>query len=89
MVLSSPANFICRYKNGAWSSVTSDPWGSGGIGSNIVAGTLDGIVFSSDNGNTWVSANSGINQNLNITALTNNGNTVFAGTKGGFWYATE
>ncbi|MEI6574858.1 MAG: T9SS type A sorting domain-containing protein [Bacteroidota bacterium] len=50
---------------------------------NIYVGTLgQGVIVSSDNGNTWSISNSGLT-NLNVLSITANESYLFAGTQGG------
>jgi photosystem II stability/assembly factor-like uncharacterized protein len=52
-------------------------------GSLIFAGSYgNGIYVSSDNGNSWTAANSGLT-NLNILSLTGNDSKIIAGTEAG------
>ncbi len=48
-------------------------------GTNLFAGTGSGISLSTDNGSSWASVNSGLN-NLSIFSLAVSGTNIFAGT---------
>jgi len=48
------------------------------IGTNLFAGTSNGLFFSSDNGNNWTSANNGLP--LYVTSIAALGTNIFAGT---------
>lgn len=55
----------------------------------LFAGTEDnGVFLSTDNGNTWIKANSGITD-LIIRSFTSNGNTIFAGGRGGVYKSSN
>lgn len=60
-------------------------------GERIFAGTYENGVFrSDDNGNTWLSVNSGFGNSLNVQCLAYSGNYVYAGTgNGGFFYTAD
>jgi len=51
------------------------------IGSSIYAGTFDGGVFSSSNGQTWIARNNGIS-NIPILSIAGVGSTIYAGSSG-------
>ena len=49
-------------------------------GSNIFAGTSDGVFLSSNNGSCWAAVNTGLT-NTNVNSLAISGNNIFAGTR--------
>jgi len=52
-------------------------------GDTIFAGTyLNGMYFSTNNGSSWSSMNTGTSLDINVMALAINGNNIIAGTKG-------
>jgi ligand-binding sensor domain-containing protein len=51
-------------------------------GTNLFAGTSNGIYLSSSNGDNWTSVNNGLT-NLDVTALAVKGSNLFAGTRNG------
>lgn len=51
-------------------------------GDKIYAGTDAGVFVSSDNGSSWIEKNNGLTYQ-NVSTLTCNGNTIYAGTDGG------
>ncbi len=55
-------------------------------GTDIFAGTNDGVFVSSDNGTHWTSA--GLT-NMSVKSLVLNGSTLLAGTWGGFFMSTD
>ena len=73
--------------NAQWQQ-SSFPTGSGIIGfavsgANIYVGTVtNGVYLSTNNGTSWTSIGSGIN-NTNIRSMAANGTDIYAGTFGG------
>ncbi|MEP7341862.1 MAG: hypothetical protein ABI977_29280, partial [Acidobacteriota bacterium] len=57
-------------------------------GSDLFAGTGDGIFLSRDGGSNWTSVSGGLT-NRNVTALAASGNRVFAGTTNGVFVSTN
>jgi photosystem II stability/assembly factor-like uncharacterized protein len=57
-------------------------------GTNIIAGTDEGIFLSQDDGKTWNASNSGLT-NLHVECLVNSGSNVYAGTWGGVFLSTN
>ena len=51
-------------------------------GSNIFAGTNNGMFLSTNNGNSWIAVNSGLTNTV-ITSFLVSGGTIYAGTDGG------
>jgi ligand-binding sensor domain-containing protein len=51
-------------------------------GTNIFAGTWNGVFLSTDNGNSWTAMNTGIPPNTYIFSLAVSGTNIFAGTDG-------
>jgi C1A family cysteine protease len=58
-------------------------------GTNIFAGTENGVYLSTNNGNTWTAVNGNL-KNLKVSTLAINGNTVFVGTQtDGIYLSTD
>ena len=58
-------------------------------GSTILAGSIGGgIYISNNNGNTWAQSNTGLG-NLNVWALYGTGSAIYAGTTGGVFKSTD
>ncbi|HEY5122342.1 MAG TPA: T9SS type A sorting domain-containing protein [Ignavibacteria bacterium] len=55
----------------------------------IYAGSQEGILYSNNNGNNWVMANSGLTSPYNIYSLLISGQNVFAGTYYGVFTTTN
>ncbi len=53
-------------------------------GTNLFAGTGDGVFLSTDNGTSWTQASTGLTSTL-VSALAVSGTNLFAGTDGGVW----
>lgn len=63
-----------------WSLVLNKPITSFAVnGSNVFAGTINGVLLSKDSGITWTSVSSGLS-NSDVSCLALSGNNVFAGT---------
>ncbi|RPI12951.1 MAG: T9SS C-terminal target domain-containing protein [Ignavibacteriae bacterium] len=54
-------------------------------GNNIIAGAIEGVLVSTDNGATWTERNEGL-QYLTTTALAYNATKIFAGVELYVWY---
>ena len=52
-------------------------------GTNLFAGTNDGVFISTDNGTNWFPVNTGLARN--VISIIISGNNLFAGTDGGVW----
>ena len=53
-------------------------------GTNLFAGTGDGVFLSTDNGTSWTAASTGLTNGY-VYALAVSGTNLFAGTYGGVW----
>ena len=53
-------------------------------GTNLFAGTGDGVFLSTDNGTSWTQASTGLTNSV-VYALAVSGTNLFAGTDGGVW----
>ena len=59
------------------------------INSNVIAGTLgEGLFLTSDNGNNWISVNTGL-KDLNVWSMSSTGMNLFAGTDSGVFMSTN
>ena len=60
-------------------------------GSNIFAGTSDGVYLSTDNGNNWTAVNNGLSGNsLFVESIAISGSNIFAGTyRGGVFISND
>ncbi len=58
------------------------------IGTNLYAGTRDGVFLSTNNGTDWTPVNSGLT-NTFVRALVARGSSLFAGTEGGVFRSTN
>ena len=56
-----------------------------GYGSKLIAGNVDGIFVSADNGQTWVAQNDGLPSPIQIYQLVSLNNLIFAATDKGIW----
>ncbi|MDZ4204936.1 MAG: hypothetical protein U1C46_08975, partial [Bacteroidales bacterium] len=57
-------------------------------GTNIFAGTVDGIYLSTNNGNSWTAVNNGLT-NPHVYAIAISGNNIFAGTPANVYLSTN
>jgi photosystem II stability/assembly factor-like uncharacterized protein len=57
-------------------------------GPTLLAGTFSGVYRSTNNGASWVAANSGLT-NLEIRSITSSGTNAFVGTQGGGIFASS
>lgn len=58
-------------------------------GSNIFAGTTEGVYISIDNGADWTLVTDGLNYGEYVFAIAINGENIFAGTSGGVYLSTN
>jgi PKD repeat protein len=70
--------------NAQWKA-SSGPYGGdilslAGSGSDIYAGTMDGVYYSGNNGGSWAEVKSGFPSSTYVNSLLVKGTTVFAGT---------
>ena len=78
--------FLSNTANAQWVQ-TNGPFG-GTInslavsGTNIFAGTLDGVFLSTDNGSNWIGVNNGLSSTVVLSLLVS-GTNIFAGTLDG------
>ena len=59
-----------------------------GSGTNLFAGTDDGVFLSTDNGTSWIKVNNGLTS-TNVRAFAISGMNLFAGTYGGVFLFTN
>jgi hypothetical protein len=73
---------------------TNGPYGGQDItclvtnGTDLFAGTYNGMFISSDNGDSWTPVNNGL-KNYYVRSLAVSGNNIFAGTYGGVYLSTD
>lgn len=58
-------------------------------GTDLYAGTTDGVYLTTDDGSIWTRVSTGIPTNTSINALASNGSNIFAGTYGRGVYLTS
>ncbi len=88
--------FLSTNSGSSWAAVNTGltsinskyVYGLAVIGSNVFAGTRDGIHVSTNNGSTWVSKNNGINC-LEITSLVKCNSKIYASTDNGIFMSAD
>lgn len=86
------AGVVVSANNGLTWTITNSGFASGtevkclaAVGSNIFAGTTDGVYRTSNGGTTWTSISAGFPLGTVVNSIANNSDSLFAGTNSAVW----
>ena len=84
---------LIQFTSSAQWQQTNGPFGGkvccfASSGTDLFAGTANGVFLSNNNGVNWIQKNNGLS-NLNVFSLAVNGSTIYAGTKAGLYQSTN